>query len=332
MGELIKMNITVESLKEIIVDIFINNGATASTSRIVADEIIFAQIRGKKSHGLLMLESMIKRAQKKATEIKIVKDSGQHAFLDGGGNIGPVVAKKAMDLSVEKTKKNDFSIVAVRNPSPFITAGYHVWDAAYRHKLIALDLSIAKSKVAPYGSAEPIFGTNPIGFAFPTADYPILIDMSITNIPAAKIKQSIDSNERLPENVAINKDGQFTTDPREALDGALTTFGGYKGSAIALMIELLAGAFLNEKCGKQNGEMRTMLFFTCKPDLFCNIDDVLRNASNLRNDINNSKPIGKEKVRTPGDNAEILMQDALQNGILLTDAEQALLKKNGAKL
>jgi len=326
------MNITVKELKSVLVEILVNNGATDTNAKIVADEIVFGQIRGKKSHGLLMLSSMIKRIQKGINEIKIIKDFEQYAFLDGCGTIGPVVSKKAMDISVEKTLEHGFSIVGVRNPSPFITAGYPVWDVANRHKLIALDMSVAKNKVAPYGSAEPIFGTNPIGFAFPTKEYPIVIDMSTTNIPAAKIKQAIERGESLPENVALDNEGNFTIDPNKALEGSLTTFGGYKGSAIALMIELLAGALLNEKCGKQNGDMRTMLFFTCKPDLFSDTDTILRNASNLRNDINGSKSVSSDPVRTPGDKAETLMLDALKNGILLSNTEQLLLGKYGAKL
>ncbi|MDR1001981.1 MAG: Ldh family oxidoreductase [Oscillospiraceae bacterium] len=327
------MKITVDNLKAKLVEVLTLAGATELDATVVADEIIYGQIRGKKSHGLLMLPSMVKRASKGADRIKVLSDSEQFAFLDGCECIGPVVSKRAMDISVEKTLNHGFSIVGVKNPYPFITAGYPVWNVVNKHKLIAIDISVANSKVAPYGSTEPIFGTNPIGFAFPTKEHPIVIDMSITKIPAAKIKQSIESGKLLPENVALDNEGNFTTDPNKALKGALTTFGGYKSSAIALMVELLAGAFLNQKCGKQNGEMRAMLFFTCKPDLFVDMDSVLRNASNLRNDINNSRPISPDDpARTPGDNAELLMNDALQNGIMLSVSEQQLLEKVGVSL
>lgn len=320
------MNITIEKLKVMLINILVNNGATRENAIIVADEIIFGQIRGKKSHGLPMLPSMIKRIQNGGGDIKILKDDNQFAFIDGCNGVGPVVAKKAMELSVKKTLKHGFSIVAVRNPSPFLTAGFSVWDVANKYKLIAFNTSVAKSKVAPYGSSEAILGTNPIGFAFPTEEYPIVIDMSIAPIAAAHLKQSAERGESIPQNVAIDSEGNFTTDPNKALGGALVTFGGYKGSAIALMIELIAGAFLNEKCGKQNGCMRTMLFFTCKPDLCADINDVLKNASNLRKDIITSRPVSKEIPYVPGDNAERLMQDAIKNGIILSASEQAILE------
>jgi L-2-hydroxycarboxylate dehydrogenase (NAD+) len=326
------MNISVKKLNEILIQVLTENGVIENEARIVADEIIFGQIRGKLSHGLLMLETMLKRGQKSTLEIKIIKEDDQFCFIDGGDNLGPVVAQRAMDLSIEKTLKNNLSIVAVRNPSPFLTAGYHVWRAANEYKLIAMDFSVAKSKVAPFGSIEPIYGTNPIGFAFPTMEYPIVIDMSVTNIPAAKIKQAIDKNEKLPDNVAINKEGNYTTNPKEALEGALTTFGGYKGSAIALMIELLAGAFINEKCGKQNGDMRTMLFVTMNPGLFVDKELVFRNASKLREDIVNSSSIGSSRVKLPGDNANAMMVLAYKEGINLSDFEKKLLIKNGATL
>jgi LDH2 family malate/lactate/ureidoglycolate dehydrogenase len=326
------MKISIDKLKQILVKILQESGISENESEIVADEIIFGQIRGKKSHGLLMLETMLKRAKKATSEIEIIKEETNFCFMDGGGKLGPVVAQKAMDLSIEKTIKNSFSIVAVRNPSPFLTAGYHVWRAAKNHNLIALNLSVAKSKVAPFGSIEPIFGTNPIGFAFPTKDHPIVIDMSITNIPAAKIKQAIEKNDILPENVAINNKGEYTRDPNEALAGALTTFGGYKGSAIALMVELLAGAFLNEKCGNQNGDMRTMLFITLNSGLFFEPDIVFNNASKLRHDVNSSKAIESLGAKLPGDYANELMDMALKNGIELTNLEINLLNRNGASL
>lgn len=326
------MNITVDSLKNILSNILMENGATEEDASIIADEIIYGQIRGKKSHGLPMLSSMVKRVKCGICEIKVLRELEQFAFIDGCNGAGPVVAKKAMEISVKKALKHGFSIVAVRNPSPFITAGFPVWDVANRYNLIAFATSVAKSKVAPYGSRESIFGTNPIGFAFPTEEYPIVVDMSTTNIAAAEIKQAAENGRTIPDNVAIDSSGNFTIDPNEALRGSLVTFGGYKGSAIALIIELIAGAFLNEKCGNQNGDMRTMLFFTCKPDLCADMNIVLKNASNLRKDINSSNSVSIEKPYTPGDNAERLMREAFNNGIILSEDEINILKKFGARL
>ncbi|MBQ9313968.1 MAG: Ldh family oxidoreductase [Clostridia bacterium] len=326
------MIIKTDLLHSIIEEILRKNGASSINASIVADEIIFAQIRGKKSHGIPMLPSMVKRVQKTDEGILVIKESNQFAFIDGCNGIGPVVAKKAMDISINKTLEYGFSLVAVKNPSPFITAGYPVWYAAKHHKLIAFDTSVAKSKVAPYGSSEAVFGTNPIGFAFPTDDYPIVIDMSTTNIAAARIKQAAEQGIEIPNNVAINNNGEFTTDPNEALKGALVTFGGYKGSAISLIVELMAGAFLDEKCGNANGDIRTMLFFTIDPNLCANANKVLDNATNLRNEINSSTHISGFIPRTPGDRAQRLMQDALANGIELSEVEKAIMNKYGANL
>ncbi len=326
------MIIKTDLLHSIIEEILRKNGASSINASIVADEIIFAQIRGKKSHGIPMLPSMVKRVQKTDEGILVIKESNQFAFIDGCNGIGPVVAKKAMDISISKTLEYGFSLVAVKNPSPFITAGYPVWYAAKHHKLIAFDTSVAKSKVAPYGSSKAIFGTNPIGFAFPTNDYPIVIDMSTTNIAAARIKQAAEQGIEIPNNVAINNKGEFTADPNEALKGALVTFGGYKGSAISLIVELMAGAFLDEKCGNANGTIRTMLFFTIDPNLCTDVNKVLENATNLRNEINTSTHISGDSPRTPGDRAQMLMQDALANGIEISEVEKTIMNKYGADL
>ena len=326
------MNISTTKLKNVLTEILIKNGATNDEANIISDEILYAEMRGKKSHGLPMLNSMIKRVKNRKDDIIVLNESNQFALIDGNNGIGPVVAKKAMDICVKKTEKYGFAMVAVKNPSHFITPGYPAWITARDKGLIAFCFSVAKSKVAPYGCSEPIFGTNPIGFAFPTKEYPIVVDMSTTNIAAAAIKQALANGKTIPNNVAIDNQGNVTTDPKEALDGSLLTFGGYKGSCISLIIELMAGAFIDAKCGKQNGEMRTMLFFTCRPNLCADESKVRENASNLRNDINTAKSIKNLKGYVPGDNAERLMFEAELNGIELTESDINILKKNGYML
>lgn len=324
--------ISVNRLRDILLKVLGENGAGADESRVIAEEIIYAQIRGKESHGILMLDSMIKRLSKRDVVITTEKDGGAFALINGNGKAGPIVANYAMDLCVKKAEEYGIGFVAVKNPSPFLTAGYHVWRVASEQKYIAICCSVAKSKVAPHNSSEAIFGTNPLGFAFPTLDYPIVVDMALTNIPAARIKQAAEANEQLPFGVAIDDNGQYTTDPNVALKGALTTFGGYKGSAIATCIELMAGAFLDVKCGKQNGEMRSMLFVVLKPDLFADKQKILKNASNLRHDVQASKPIGDEKPILSGDNAEMKARKAEAEGILLTEQEVKTLKKYAVNL
>ena len=157
--------------------------------------------------------------------------------------------------------------------------------------------------------------------------------MAIALITISPFIRKIDGKKNIPKNVAIDKDGHITTDPVKAKAGALTTFGGFKGSAIALIVELMAGAFLNEKCGLQNGEMRTMLFITLKPDLFFDINIVLKNATLLRADINNSDPLikGKKPV-LPGDKSFDLMRIAFERGVALNESEIKLLKNYGAEI
>jgi len=309
------MIVKFKKLNDMVYKALILNGLSEREARPVTEEILFAEARGKTSHGLNMIETMISRAQKPNDDLRILKDGPTFCLIDGGGKVGPFVAKYAMDKAIEKAKQYAISIVGVRNPSPFLTAGYNAWRAAKYHEMVSINLTVAKSKVAPFGASMPIIGTNPIGFAFPAEPYPIVIDMAITEIPAAEVKLAKKEGRKLPENVAFDSKGNLTIDPDEALSGALIPFGGYKGSALGIFVELMSGALLDAKCGLRNGDLRTMLFIAIKADIFTSFETVSRLAKQLREDVtNNSKDINN-KAWLPGDRADKLYRNAIQEGI-----------------
>ena len=152
-------------------------------------------------------------------------------------------------MKYKKAKSNKIGIVGVDNKFPFILAGYNPRRAAHQG-LIGISWSVAFSKVAPWGSADPLMGTNPLSVAIPSMDGPIVLDMAITEIAAAEIRRCNKLGISIPEGVAISKEGYPTTYPKEALEWAMLPFGGYKGSGLGMVIELLGGPFVGAKAGK----------------------------------------------------------------------------------
>jgi len=321
------MKISYDELSREVMTALTSNGMPESDASAVCEEIVFAEARGKGSHGLNMLSTMIKRQAKPHSEPRILDEGSSWCFIDGGGKVGPVVARRAMDIAIKKARENGIAVVAVKTPSPFLTAGFNAWRAAKDHGMVALNLSVAKSKVAPHGTTVPILGTNPIGFAFPADPYPVVLDMAITKIPAAEVKIAQAEGHKLPADVAFDSQGKTTLDPFEAEKGALIPFGGYKGSALGVVVELLCGALLEAKCGLRAGEMRSMLFIAIKADLFAELGSVKKLARQLREDVAENSGDPQKPARLPGDAAEHMFQKALQDG--LNVAEEAIVKLRG---
>jgi len=307
--------------------IFKKHGFNDEETDVCTEEIVEAQCKRRLSHGAAIIPEILEWKKEKAKPIEIVKDTQISAYIIGNNNIGAVVAKRAMDIAIEKAKKNQIGIVGVNNKFPFILAGYNPRRAA-NQGLIGMNWSVAFTKVAPWGSADPIIGTNPISIAIPSNDGPIVLDMATTEIAAAEIRRCKKLGLKIPENVAISKDGKPTTDPQEAIEGAMLPFGGYKGSGLGIVIELLGGAFVGAKVGKSTPGNRGMVFVAMVCDLFVPKDKFLDDVTKFVNEVNNSrlKPSFKE-VMLPGQRADKLLKQAKEKGIEIEDKVYEELKK-----
>lgn len=184
----ISMRVSVEEFADLCREIFRKHGFNEEETEVCTEEIVDAQCRGRLSHGAAIIPEIIEWMKEKDGPIEIVKETPISAYIVGNNNIGAVVAKQVMDIAIEKAKKNHIGIVGVNNKFPFILAGYNPRRAAAQG-LIGINWSVAFSKVALWGSAEPIIGTKPLSIAIPSNDGAIVLDMAITEIAAAEIRR-----------------------------------------------------------------------------------------------------------------------------------------------
>src|SRR5205085_7187239 len=116
-----------------------------------------------------------------------------------------------------------------------------------RAGLVAIHTASSGAAVAPHGGSQPVLGTNPIAFALPGADCPLVLDMGTSAFMATELQLRARLGQPLPEGVAIDRNGQPTRDANEAREGALLPFGGHKGFGLGLIVQafgLLGGAAL----------------------------------------------------------------------------------------
>jgi len=204
--------------------------------------------------------------------------------------------------------------------------------------LIGFACANGPARVAPWGGAEAIFGTNPISYAFPLEGAePIVFDAATSAIADFKIRLAAMRGEKIPEGVALDKDGRPTTDPEKAIEGVLLPFGGYKGYAFSLLVELLAhamvGALPSTEIPRHASTQGGFLVVALSPTIFRSFEEYIRDVSNLVKRIKRVKPAeGFREVLLPGELEERVFRERLEKGIPLDEKTVEELRRVAEKL
>ncbi|MDQ5817874.1 MAG: Ldh family oxidoreductase, partial [Actinomycetota bacterium] len=175
-------------------------------------------------------------------EVKILRESDATLLVDGDNGMGQVVGVSALELGLDRAKQSGGVYVGVRRSNHYGAGAYYVQRAVARD-VVAFAYSNAPPTMAPWGGVDPYVGTNPYAFGVPAGGHPpIILDMATSIVARGKIILAAERGESIPEGWAIDKHGNETTDAQEALEGSVLPFGGPKGYALSLMIDIMAGA------------------------------------------------------------------------------------------
>ena len=232
-------------LNKIVNRIFSNHGLSKSHAKISTDALINAELVGAYGHGLSRLKMYCDRIKKKVInpkpKIKIKKISKSISLIDANDSIGFVAADLAIKQSIENAKKTGIGLVAVKNSGHYGLSGYYA-EQAVKKNLITMIYTNAPPAVAPHGALKRLFGTNPICFGTPSGyKAPFILDTSISMINRGKIRVAARNNKKIPQGVALDKNGKPTTDAKKALEGVQLPIAGFRGSGLAWMVDILSG-------------------------------------------------------------------------------------------
>ena len=249
-------------------------------------------------------------------EIVLEKETSLSCLIDAGGNIGICALHLAADLVVRKAKTSGFAIVGIHNSSPPGTgpAGYYAERIA-RAGFIGIVFCGSGKMVAPSGSSERAFGSNPVGIGIPTGGEPLVLDMATSAMPVFKVAEALIKGEILPPNVGYDAEGVPTQDPKKILvSGALMTFDrGPKSSGLALMVELFANA-LTGGClpGDPDNQNWGNLAFAIDPDLLVGRESFLKNVDRTTAHIKGLKRTDPcRDIHLPGELSFIRSEQAI---------------------
>ena len=225
----------------------------------VATTVSHAERDGSVSHGLFRIPGYV--ASLKSKKVNGVSRPSntyltQNAIrVEGDYGFAPVGIKVGLPELIKTTNKHGVGVLTITNTHHF-AALWHETEALAENNLVGIACTAYKPSVAPAGAKKPLFGTNPISFAWPRKNKPpVVYDMATASMAMGEVQVAKREGHKVPLGTGLTKDGKETTDPAEIADGGvLLPFGGYKGSGIAMMVELLAGALVGDNFSYETAE------------------------------------------------------------------------------
>jgi LDH2 family malate/lactate/ureidoglycolate dehydrogenase len=247
-SKLDQTTLTLEKVTHLVQSALVRAGLNQRSASAIADNITKAERDGCASHGLFRLPGYCRSLALGKVDGGVVPEvvparAASVVTIDCKGGFAPLALDIGIPLLVEKANQNGVAVLYIKNSFHFAALWPEVEEIA-KQGLCSIACLNSKSYCAHHGGTQKMYGTNPMAFGFPrkkTAE-PLVFDQASAAMARGDISLHERDGKELPPGCAIGPDGQPTTDPKTALEGSQLTFGGHKGTAIALMVELLAAA------------------------------------------------------------------------------------------
>lgn len=323
-----------EVMRELIHDILQELDVPLDACSIVAETLLEASLSGYDSHGVMRIPRYVDELRAGTmipnAEIKVIRETPACAHLDGGRGLGPVIATYAVRLASQKAKETGIGCISIVNSNDIARLGSYLIEPA-RNGLIALMLvndAGGGPSVAPWGGVEPLLSTNPIAAGIPRkGNTPIIIDISTGVVSIGKLRMYANREDKVPEGWIVDEDGRPVNDPNtffaDPKQSAILPLGGklagYKGFALGLLVDILAGALGGAGCStgveKEIGGNGVFLL-VIDPAKFVAQEDFEASVEGLISMLKNSKKApGVEEILIPGERAFRERQNRIKEGI-----------------
>lgn len=246
-------SVDIELERGLIIGVLTALGATPATAEAQADVLVEGDLRGHPSHGLQRLPMLVERIRNGVIHPAA---QGEHDWrsrsvlaVDGQRGLGPAVAMRALDAVMAAAGTEGLALATLSNTNHLGMLAPYVERAAHAG-VVAVATTTSEPLVHPWGGRDAGVGTNPLALAVPTGTDPIVLDMATGAVSRGKVIDHANRNEPLPPDSVVDAQGMATTDPKAALDGAISPFGGPKGYALAAGLEFLVGALTSSSLGR----------------------------------------------------------------------------------
>ena len=317
--------ISATELKSFSVRLLMAGGFSEADAEQTADLLVWANLRGVDSHGVLRIPRYIEMIEEKIMTSggapTVVREHGAIAVLDGGKGPGAVGMNAAVEQAEKLARRFGIGWCAARAISHAGAIGYFTSALAERG-LIGIAMTASKPLMSYFGAKGEALSTNPLSIAVPVqSGDPLVLDMSTASVALGKVLAAKDAGKPIPPGWAIDETGAETTDPNRV--AALLPMAGAKGSGLSLMIEVLTSVIagnavigpvlLGRKKGGFNG-----VVIAVDPAAFGSSEEFAAAVNDLRNAIHGLDPAeGTDAVLLPGERGAIANRKRVVDGIPL---------------
>ena len=256
------ISLTVSEIYDLAKQCLLSNGCNEANATATARTVASAERDGALSHGLFRLPGYVASLRSGkvngAAEPKVDQITPAAIRLDGDNGYAPLAIEVGIPLLVEATESLGVAVLLIRNSFHFAALWPEV-EALAEQNLVGLACTVHTPMVAPFGAKHAFFSTNPISFAYPRpGKSPYVFDMATAAKARGDIGIAARDGHELPLGVGLDSDGNPTTDAKKIHQGGvILPFGGYKGSAISTMIELLAAGLVGDYFSYEAAEADT---------------------------------------------------------------------------
>jgi LDH2 family malate/lactate/ureidoglycolate dehydrogenase len=321
-------------------------GMPGADATLVAKLLVKAELRGYAGHGVTRVAQYLQFIENKTYDLsampEVEREGKVTAVVDGKHYIGQVAATLAMQIAIRKAKEHGAGIVCLRRAGHTGRLADYM-EMATDEGLIGMGaVSVGSATTTLYGGMKPIAGTNPMAFGIPTRNgKPIILDFATASMSMGEIQKRVAKNEAIPDGTLLDGNGKPTNDfksfrgpPR----GVFLPFGGYKGSGIALITEMLGGLLSGNGAGRQwwnNGGhgVNGVFLQAFAVEEFQSLDSFYDKVDELIAFIKSSQVApGFSEILLPGESGRRRESAQLKSGIELDDETWSELTELAAEL
>jgi len=320
--------LTVDDYLLLCVKVMNDHGIDVKHAKMVADALCWCDMHGITSHGMNMLPTYIDRADKGGiipnNDAVLIKQTGAVGVMDGQGGFGQVIGQQAMQTACDLAKDHGIGVISMRNGNHAGALGYYT-EMATRNGCIGFMVHNSNPTVAPFGGRKAALGTNPISFAFPGKQFPMVLDMATSATAKGKIYELARKGDTIPAGLALNANGDPTTSAAEAIKGVLVPLGGPKGYGLALTVEMLAGVLGGGKLGIEvesfhhaPGEVQgvSMTVMAIRVDAFLEETEYFERVEKLISGIKATPTAtGFQEISMPGERESHMAEQRKKEGV-----------------
>ncbi|MEQ9347687.1 MAG: Ldh family oxidoreductase [Thalassospira sp.] len=249
------VTLSIEQAEKLSIAVLEGNGFSHDHAAAITRSVVAAQSDECHSHGLYRLIGCVQTARNGGldthAEPEIIDQAPAITRVNAHKGCSLLSFEKGLPFLIEKSRACGVSVLAINNSFHFSALWPEV-EAISSQGLVGLAMTPTHAFVAPTGGIKPLLGTNPIAFSWPRPGRtPYTFDFATSMIARGEIELHRRAGKPIPDDWAIDKAGAPTTDATKALEGAMLTFGGHKGSALSTMIGLLAGPLIGDVLGHE---------------------------------------------------------------------------------